>query len=87
MPGLYLEIKSQPDKVDQLNKKIQDYKKKHKAKDYTKKTLVMGSLNIAIEIVAAVAVGFLKQISAQYSYACLLYERRYLTPYAPDQAI
>jgi F0F1-type ATP synthase assembly protein I len=47
------------DKLDQLNKKIRDYKEKHKAKDYTKKTLVMGSLNIAIEIVAAVAVGLL----------------------------
>jgi ATP synthase protein I len=47
------------DKLDQLNKRIKDYKEKHKTKDYTKKTLVMGSLNIAVEIVAAVAVGLL----------------------------
>jgi ATP synthase protein I len=47
------------DKLDQLNKKIRDYKEKNKGKSYDKKALVTGSFNIAIEIVAAVAVGLL----------------------------
>jgi len=47
------------DKIDQLNKKIQSYKKKHAGKTYKQSKFVFNSFNVALEILAAVAVGLL----------------------------
>ena len=47
------------DKLEELNKKIQDYKKKNKIKRYKKKKIVIGSLNISLEIIGAAAIGVL----------------------------
>jgi F0F1-type ATP synthase assembly protein I len=47
------------DKLEELNKKIQDYKKKNKIKRYKKKKIIIGSLNISLEIIGAAAIGVL----------------------------
>ena len=46
-------------KLDQLNKKIQTYKEKHRGKTYKKNKLALNAFNVALEIIAAVAVGLL----------------------------
>ena len=45
--------------LDQLNNKIANYKKKHAPKTYTKNQFMYSSFSFALEIVAAVAIGFL----------------------------
>ena len=47
------------DKLEELNKKIQYYKKKNKIKRYKKKKIIIGSLNISLEIIGAAAIGVL----------------------------
>ena len=47
------------DKLEELNKKIQNYKKKNPRKNYKKNKLVFNSLNVALEIVGAILVGLL----------------------------
>jgi F0F1-type ATP synthase assembly protein I len=47
------------DKLEELNKKIQNYKKKHVKKSYKGNSLSMGAFNVALEIITAVAVGLL----------------------------
>ena len=47
------------DKLDQLNKKIQTYKQKRGRKTYKKAKFVFNSFNVALEIIAAVAIGLL----------------------------
>ena len=47
------------DKLDQLNKRIQTYKKKTAKKTYSKNDFKRNAFNTALEITAAVAVGLL----------------------------
>lgn len=47
------------DKLEELNKKIQNYKKKQQKKSPKRSSLNLGAFNVALEIITGVAVGIL----------------------------
>jgi F0F1-type ATP synthase assembly protein I len=47
------------DKLEELKKKIQNYKKRHEKKTYKRNDFHLNAFNVSLEIITAVAVGLL----------------------------